>query len=383
MLRSSAGSCACASHPSRVRPSGRRSSSRFGSTALALLLLAASAVEGSGKPLQLEEAWQLERAGDSAAAARLYLSWARDRAGEPRSLAGIAGFLRTERSFDALVDACRDFVGSMPKLPGSWPLIAESAQLFELAGLDEEAAAAYVEAWSRGGPASLLVRAMRLALAMGDLEAYAAAANRTVTVAGFDPLAATADRLAGRIDEARHVSNGILAAVGDPSARLVAAWNLFEVSRSTGSPADRAQAAERLGMLFPGSPEAVIALAAASAAAPRVLEAPSPSLFFSAVQLPQVQPPVAQPPVTQPPAAQPVTAKTFSIQAGAFQVRENADELIEDLVRSGFAAVIREGTAQGKTVFRVFAATGLDRDGAAQLLERLRVAGYAGFAVAD
>jgi cell division septation protein DedD len=75
--------------------------------------------------------------------------------------------------------------------------------------------------------------------------------------------------------------------------------------------------------------------------------------------------------------------KTFAVQAGSFQVRENADELVKDLARAGFAAIVREGSAQGRSVFRVFAATGLDRESAAVLLERLRSAGYSGFTVAE
>jgi cell division septation protein DedD len=333
-------------------------------------------VHAVGGPLQLEEARQLERAGDAASAARLYLSWASERSGKPSSLAGYAGFLRTEHGLDALIDACRDLAGSLPKMPGAWPLIAETAQLFELAGLDEEAAATAADAWSRGGPVSLLKHAMRLSLAMADLDAYATAAARTVTVPGLDPLASTADRLTGRLEEARLGSARILSAVEDPSARLPAAWNLFEVARAGGTPADIAQAAARLAELFPGSPEAAIALAAASGAGSRVLEAPSPSSFVSA------GPPVVKDlgPVAT---AVPPEGKTFSVQAGAFQVRENADELVKDLSRAGFDPMVREAVVQGKTVWRVFAATGLDRESAARLLERLRAAGYAGISVSE
>lgn len=329
-----------------------------------------------GRPLQLEEARQLERAGDAAAAARLYLSWARERSGEPSSLAGYAGFLRTEHGLDALIDACRDLAGSLPKMPGAWPLLAETAQLFELAGLDEEAAAIAADAWSRGGPVSLLKHAMRLALAMADLDAYATAAARTVTVPGLDPLASTADLLAGRLEEARLGSARILSAVEDPTARLPAAWNLFEAARSGGTQADRARAAARLSELFAGSPEAAIALAAASGTSSRVFEAPSPSRFVSAA------PPVVKDTGTAATTVPP-EGKTFSVQAGAFQVRENADELVKDLSRAGFDALVREAVVQGKTLWRVLAATGLDRESAARLLERLRAAGYAGITVSD
>jgi cell division septation protein DedD len=319
----------------------RRSSRVFSAAVAVLTLLAPGAAAAVGRPFQLEEARQLERDGDAAAAARLYLSWARERSGEPSSLAGYPGFLRTEHGLDALVDACRDLAGSLPKVPGAWPLLAETAQLFELAGLDEEAAAIAAEAWNRGGPVSLLQRALRLALAMGDLDAYSAAAARTVIVPDLDPLDSTRDLLAGRLEEARLGSSRLLAAVENPIVRLPAAWNLFE---------------------------AAIALAAASGKTSRLVEAPSPSLFISAEPVP-----------TEPPPAE----KTFSVQAGSFQVRENADELVKELSRAGFDPLVREAAVQGKTVFRVFAATGLDRDSAARFLERLRTAGYAGITVGD
>jgi cell division septation protein DedD len=343
------------------------------------MLLAVGAGSASGRPLQLEEARRLEREGDAAAAARLYLSWARERPGQPSSLAGYAGFLRTERGIDALVDACRDMARSLPRTPGAWPLVADTARVFELAGLDEEAAELAVDAWRRGGEAGLLERAMRLYLAMGDLDRYAALSERVVTLAGLDALASTRDLLAGRLEEARTSSARILSAVEDPSAKLSAAWNLFEAARADSDPAGLAQAADRLGLLFPGSPETVIALSAVSGAGSRVSEAPSPMLFALSGK------PAAKVPGPVVPAAAPAApaAKTFSVQAGSFQVRENADELARDLARAGFTAIVREGLAQGRVLFRVFAAIGLDRESAAVLLERLRSAGYSGFTIAE
>lgn len=340
------------------------------------MLLAVGAGNASGRPLQLEEARRLELDGDAAAAARLYLSWARERPGLPSSLAGYAGFLRTERGIDALVDACRDVARNLPRMPGAWPLVAETALVFELAGLDEEAAELAVDAWRRGGPASLLLKAMRLALAMGDLDGYAALAARVITSADLDPLSSMRDLIAGRLEEARTSSTRILSAVEDPSAKLSAAWNLFEAARAGGDPAALAQAADRIGRLYPGSPEAAIALSSVSGAGSRVSEAPSPTRFVLSGK------PAAQVPGPVVPAVTPAL-KTFAVQAGSFQVRENADELVKDLARAGFASIVRQGSVQGRTVFRVFAATGLDRESAAVLLERLRSAGYSGFTVAE
>jgi cell division septation protein DedD len=211
---------------------------------------------------------------------------------------------------------------------------------------------------------------------MGDLEAYAALAERTVVQSDLDALTSRSDLIAGRFEAARTASVRILSAVEDPSARLSAAWNLFEAARAGGDPAGIAQAADRLAQLFPGSPEAAIATAAVSGVDSRISEAPSPMLFVSSGKAP------AKVPASGAAAVTPAT-KTFSVQAGSFQVRENADELVKDLARAGFAAVVREGSLQGRTVFRVFAATGLDREAAASLLERLRSAGYSGITVPD
>ena len=143
--------------------------------------------------------------------------------------------------------------------------------------------------------------------------------------------------LARRVKEIP-LEKGILAAVADPSARLSAAWNLFEAARAAGDPAGLAQAADRLGRLFPGSPETAIARSVVSGTGSRVSEAPSPILFVVSGA------PAANVPGPAAPAAAPA-AKTFSVQAGSFQVRENADELVKDLARAGFAAIVRDRPA--------------------------------------
>ncbi len=330
--------------------------------------MAAVAAPALAAPLQLVEAWQLERDGDDAAAARLYLSWARDHAGNPSVLAGYAGFLRTERNLDALVDAGRDLIGSLPRLPGAWPLLDATSRLFELAGLDEEAAALADEAWKQGGPAEVFQRAQRLRMVMGDLEGYTAGAARAVAVPGLDPLAPTLDLLSGRFPESVSGAERVLAGATDPSARLLAAWSLFEAARAEDDAAATARAAARLAELFPGSPESAIALATGAGVSSRVVEAPSPALFVTAS---------APAPAAAPAAPTP----SFAVQAGSFRVRENADELVKDLRRAGFEATIQEAVVQGTTLWRVLAGTGLDRKSADDLVERLRASGYAGIIV--
>jgi hypothetical protein len=312
------------------------------------------------------EAWQLERGGDASAAARLYLSWARDHAGEPSALAGYAGFLRTERNLDAIVDAGRDLARSLPRLPGAWPLLDATARLFELAGLDEEAAALADDAWKRGGPAGLFLRAQRLRLVMGDIDGYTAAAARVVLLPGLDPLAPALDLLTGRLEAVVSGAERVLAGSTDPAARLLAAWSLFEAARAAGDGAAAARAASRIAELFPGSPESSLALATTTGSSSRIVAAPSPALFATmAAPTPETPAPVA----------------SWVVQAGSFRVRENADELGKDLRRAGFEATIRESIVEGTTLWRVLAGTGLDRKTADDLVERLRASGYAGIVV--
>lgn len=296
-------------------------------------------------------------------------------AGEPTSLAGYAGFLRTERTLDAIVDAGRELAGGLPRVPEAWPLIEETALVFELAGLAAEAADLALEAWNRGGPARLLRRHLRLTLAMGDLPAYQAASSRAVAFPGADPLAVVAERLAGNLEDALRDASRILSASDDPHARLATAWDLFVAAREADAATGPAEAASRLVQLFPASPEAAIARSTTEGTRSRVVEAASPALFV------QADAKADGAGLTAPRSSG--SAATFSVQTGSFQVRENADELAKDLRKAGFEPVIRSASVSGKTVWRVYAATGIERGAAERLLAELRAAGYAGFVVAD
>ena len=123
--------------------------------------------------------------------------------------------------------------------------------------------------------------------------------------------------------------------------------------------------------------------------------------------------------------APPTSQKTLSVQAGSFQMKENADDLISELTKKGFSPTLRidalEGSApgtqgsapgtqgsapgtqgsasgtqgsapgtqgsapgtQGKSLYRVFAGTGLAVDEARALLDKLHEAGFSGFLLND
>ena len=73
----------------------------------------------------------------------------------------------------------------------------------------------------------------------------------------------------------------------------------------------------------------------------------------------------------------------MGVQAGAFQVRENADYLVTDLLKKGFHPSVREESIQGVVHYRVFAGTAMAAEQARDLLSRLIQSGFSGFLVAE
>jgi cell division protein FtsN len=98
---------------------------------------------------------------------------------------------------------------------------------------------------------------------------------------------------------------------------------------------------------------------------------------------PVITPPVDPAAAVSAPAVSPPAAKTYGVQAGSFQVQDNALDLVKELAKMGFNATILHDTVSGKDRYRVLAATGLDSDQAKAALGRLNAAGYAGLVVAD
>jgi cell division protein FtsN len=71
------------------------------------------------------------------------------------------------------------------------------------------------------------------------------------------------------------------------------------------------------------------------------------------------------------------------VQAGSFQVKENADDLSAELSKRGFAPIQRLETIQGKDHYRVFAGVGLDPVQARELLAKLLQEGFNGILVTE
>jgi cell division protein FtsN len=64
-------------------------------------------------------------------------------------------------------------------------------------------------------------------------------------------------------------------------------------------------------------------------------------------------------------------------------MKENADDLLSELTRRGFSAVIVHEVTQAKDRYRVLAGSGLEMDAAKEVMKRLSDAGFRGFLVQD
>ncbi len=64
-------------------------------------------------------------------------------------------------------------------------------------------------------------------------------------------------------------------------------------------------------------------------------------------------------------------------------MKENADDLVAELTKRGFAPTVVHDAVQGRERWRVFAGSGLERDAAEAVRKRLSSAGFLGFLTAD
>jgi cell division septation protein DedD len=71
------------------------------------------------------------------------------------------------------------------------------------------------------------------------------------------------------------------------------------------------------------------------------------------------------------------------VQAGSFQMKENADDLVAVLTKAGFTPSVRQDMVKGKKYLRVLAAVGLDNGAARELLAKLQLSGFSGFIVPE
>jgi len=408
------------------------------------LSLCLAVQEGYGIDATLQEVRLDLLAGNREDAAGMCAAWLGAHAGSPAAPLMFLRYFDLEQSLPALIDASRSFLKSAPtgaSLPGA---LLRIARLFEVAGLTEEARDAYLSALSQGASDSALESAFLLSLEMNDGNSLQSAMAGLKDAAGdrTELLAACLAYQEGDSAPAAQALMRIAASSSDQSVALKALWLRYQIAVRSGDQAGRREAARLLGIRFPRSPEYALAalddpspssrpqaavslmaqpgsfLGGAPAPLPASLPISSPqtptSPATSAPSAPapaQAAPPTgadaparaapgtapaASAPVQAAPAPSPTApapaqvgaadkpaARTLSVQAGSFQMKENADDLISGLVKGGFTPTLRSDAAQGKVLYRVFVGRGLSADEAHALLDKLHQAGFSGFLTTD
>ena len=397
---------------------------------LAVALLAAVA---GADPL-LDSAREKEKAGDNEAAASLLGSWLAANSGSTAAPSVFAEYVTVEQDFPVLMERASLFLKTARGVPGAAQQFQTIARLFELAGRVEPARDAWLAAGQEGAPDSALVSAFLLSLQMNDADSMATVLQQlSGSSAGARILLqALSDLKQGRGAAARSALLGLSEQTGDPELSLKATWVLYQSATEAGDTTGQETARGRLRQKFALSPESALASSSASPtsqnARPTVVPAPAPGPLNGAATS---QPPAAAaegptppadggassapavaptppaaptPPVTAapspgpapavPPAVAPAASgapssspapspATFSVQAGSFGMKENADDLMSELSRRSFTPVLVRDLVQGKDHYRVLAGAGLDVDSAKAVLARLSAAGFSGFIVKD
>jgi cell division septation protein DedD len=343
---------------------------------------------------------QSEAAQRPEQAARLYYSWLTANPGASGSAVVFDAYFRLEQDVPRLLDAADAFLAAGQGLAGAGVQFARIARLMELAGRSQQARDAYLSAYAEGAPDSTLVSAFLLSLEMNDADSLAKSLTKLQGRGDAETslLQALADIRAGDDTKARSELLRIADGAGGPDLALKALWVLYAASGSTEDRAAQDEARSRLARRFPGAPEAAMTAAAGagSSNAPHraVVMFPSPDPL-GPVSMPADTPPVVSPAVaapataapavvTQVPASAPAIAKgTVAVQAGSFQMRENADDLVAELSKRGFSPVARQETISGKVHYRILAGAGLTAEQAHAVLDRLTSAGFTGFLVTE
>ena len=363
-------------------------------------LLLAAALEVSADPLVLR-AREREKAGDFESSAALLSSWLEANPGASGSPEVFAAYLRVEQDLPALFDVSRQFLVSAKAVPGAARQFEKIARLFDLAGRIEEARDAYLATSAGGSQEAALVSAFLLSFQMNDAESMSAALQKLAGKRGSADglLQAISDLQRGDRAAARTSLMGVADQTGNPDLALKALWVLYQTDVNGGDPAAAALSRSKLTSRFASAPETAIAAGLAGQGSkparavvvvmptPLLMEAPSPAAPSPAPL--SLAPSTAAPsPAASSPAASLATAPLVpspkvSVQAGSFLMKENADDLVSELARRGFAPVVVRVTVEGKDRYRVLAGTGLETEAAKATLKKLSDEGFRGFVVAD
>jgi cell division septation protein DedD len=349
-----------------------------------------------GADALIGRAQKAARAGNAEAAAELYGAWLRANQSAPGSARVFGSYFGAEQDLAALLAVSASFLQSGRGVPGAGEQFARIARLFELCGRMQEARDAYVLAHAEGAPDATLISACILSIEMNDAETL----ERGLALLGPAPgaaasmLRALASARAGDYAAARSILVPLAAAEGNQELALKAMWILYIASGARGEGKDQAGARTMLTSRFAGSPESALVSAAplgqkqgapaavVQALAPDFLGEPGDALLEAPNPPVELRAPTAEP-APGPAAEKGPRAGASAVQAGSFQMKENADDLVAELSRKGFTPTVREDTAQGRILYRVFAAVGMDQAGARSVLAELQKQGFSGFIVTE
>jgi cell division septation protein DedD len=365
----------------------------------------------------LREARMELMAADREGAARMYAAWLDAHPGSPSAPIVFNRYFDTEQSLPELVENAGKFLKTARQGNSLPEVLARIGRLFEVVGMTEQAREVYLSAYAQGAPFSALESAFLLSLEMNDLPAMqsALAGLKDGSSERAELLTACVAYQQGDNGPAAAALTRIVDSAVDQSVILKALWLRYRIAVQSGDAAARQDAVKLLRERFPRSPEYALAAAeepVAAAQAPgsvTLLALPGSFLRGQPAPLPEPAPSQSSPNLQPDDAGsaspgspgqaasagtgapqQPVpggaaaaSQKTLSVQAGSFQMKENADDLISQLAKNGFAPTLRTDAAQGKLLFRVFVGRGLSSDEARALLDKLHGAGFSGFMMSD
>ena len=347
----------------------------------------------------LQDALDLEKAGEKAASSRIYrLLIARLPPGA-EFYSSFEGLLRIESDAGSLVGYARTLLDKAGASTPPHGLSGSYAVISELSGDLETAAGLYRMEYNASGSEDALCAAIALAIEMNDVDNAGILIPKCVDPGQKARFLAETALLKGDGASAKEILDQYLSQAKSSDASLSALSGSFAVAEAISDREGAVNAAARLAADFPLSPEAVIATAAIqgeNGGKARIYSAPVPAQFLLGAQSVGSSPiaPATEPdstdaapvpeeavPKDSPVPAQP--ARNVSVQAGSYLVRENAEDMVKVLREKGFSAVVREQAISGRTYFKALAATSTDISEARKVLDELRKKGFDGVLVFD
>jgi tetratricopeptide (TPR) repeat protein len=340
-----------------------------------------------------EAALEQEKKGDREGAAALYEQWL---AANP----GSAEF--TQVLFHA-ADIHPQLKSSIALLEKYWAhisdkaaqsaILGKTATLYEISGDFVKAQALFDQAYyANPGEAAFpfLYRSARLLFELGETRK---SEDHARVVANLCKNPVTKKRAAflltrilagsGQPEEALRVALRLTEDSSNPTDNESVFLFIFTLADSLGREPERSLALQRLAKDYPDSPEFRLAgQAAGQSRQGAVTPLPTPSALLNPLSpgtsvqsslAPPEKPAVPSTPGAAGPAAS-------AVQTGSFSVRENAEYMVRDLARLGFAAEIREASGRtGSPIYKVVVPLAGGPEEAQKLLIRLKEKSIEGF----